>query len=92
MRLLNRFPPHQQSHQQALLLLLGILLFEPLHSPFRIYNLLRAGEERMAFGTDIDIDIANRRMRLKRGPTCTMHRRYSVIRMNRCFHDAPLCR
>src|SRR5438105_4310238 len=44
----------------------------------------------MAFGADIDIDIANRRMRLKRRPTSTMHGRHLVIRMNLCFHDAPL--
>ena len=72
------------------LLLLGILLFKPLHSSFRIHDLLRAGEERMAAGTDIDIDVADRRARFKCRPTGTMDGRHSIIRMNRCFHDAPL--
>lgn len=45
----------------ALLTFLRVLLLEPLNPSFRIDNLLRSGEERMAIGTDIDTDVTNRR-------------------------------
>ncbi|CUS38474.1 hypothetical protein COMA2_50103 [Candidatus Nitrospira nitrificans] len=74
----------------ALLTLLRVLLFEPLHAPFGIDDLLRAREERMAIGTNIDADLTDGGTCLERISAGAVNRCLTVDRMNTLLHDLQL--
>jgi len=65
----------------------GVLAAEALHPSGGIDQFLLAGEERMAVGTDFDVNIATvRRARGEYVSARTVHPDFVVRRVNRCFH------
>ena len=74
----------------ALLALLRVLLLKPLHSSFRIDDLLRSGKERMAIRANVDTDVTDRRTGLERITARAVNGRLSINWMNTLLHDLRL--
>jgi len=70
---------------------LPVALLEPLDPAGAIHQLLLAREERVAVGTDFDVDLRKCRPGLERVPARTLHYRAPIIRMYTRFHcSSPL--
>ena len=71
-------------------LLHAILLLELVNASARIGQLLLAGIERMALGTDFNVKILLRGTGLPGLTACTTHGCRAVLRMNSFLHDFHL--
>src|SRR5581483_2777083 len=69
------------------LFLLGILLFESLHTPFGVHDLLRARKEGVAVGTDVHMDVPHRGSGLKLRAAGALDHRLGVRGMNAFLHE-----
>src|SRR5262245_472660 len=70
----------------------AVLLREPLDAAFGIDQLLASGKERMAGGTDLEVQLRLGRTRLERVAARAPRLDVEVFRMNGFFHGSFLCR
>src|SRR5438067_896119 len=65
-----------------------VLSFKSFHAAGRIDQFLLAGEERVAFGADFQVDFRFRRTRFEGFAASALDDGVDVVRMYVCFHQA----
>ena len=66
-----------------------VFSLEFLYATSRVHKLLFAGKERVALGTDFNVNILHRGTRLDDVAAGTIDRRFFILRMDTLFHDLP---